>query len=125
LNVDKTQVQSGEVNVSKHVEEEKQTIEVPVEHEEVYVERRPVNRDTELDTDNRFSTTDAYQENGDIHIPVTEERIDVTKKDVVSEEVVIGKRKVQDTETVTENVRREEVDIDHTTNSPNGKKDRF
>lgn len=78
LNVDKTSVQSGEVNVNKHVEEE-QTIELPNEHEEVYVERRPVNRDTNLDTDNSFTT-------------------------------------------VTENVSREEVDIDHTTNSTNGKK---
>ena len=114
LNVDKERVQTGEVNVGKHVVEENQTIEVPVEREEVYVERRPVNEET---TGNSFDkdsglTGDAYQEGENIHIPVTEERVEVTKKDVVAEEIVVGKRKVQDTEVVNETVRREEADID-------------
>ncbi|MDN3427720.1 DUF2382 domain-containing protein [Microbacterium sp. APC 3898] len=118
LNVDKERVQTGEVNVGKHVVEENQTIEVPVEREEVYVERRPVNEET---TGNSFDkdsglTGDAYQEGENIHIPVTEERVEVTKKDVVAEEIVVGKRKVQDTETVNETVRREEADIDEDTN---------
>lgn len=118
LNVDKERVQTGEVNVGKHVVEENQTIEVPVEREEVYVERRPVNEET---TGNSFDkdsglTGDAYQEGENIHIPVTEERVEVSKKDVVAEEIVVGKRKVQDTETVNETVRREEADIDEDTN---------
>ncbi|MCZ8537939.1 DUF2382 domain-containing protein [Paenisporosarcina quisquiliarum] len=125
LNVDKTRVQTGEVNVNKHVVEEEQTVEVPVEREEVYVERRAVNRETGLDSTDDFTTTDAYQEDGTIHIPVSEEQVEVTKKDVVTEEIVIGKRKVQDTETVSENVRHEEVDIDDTTNTLNRDKDRF
>ncbi|WP_142826987.1 DUF2382 domain-containing protein [Planococcus soli] len=118
LNVDKERVQTGEVNVGKHVVEETQSIEVPVEREEVYVERRPVNEET---TGNSFDkdsglTGDAYQEGENIHIPVSEERVEVTKKDVVAEEIVVGKRKVQDTETVNETVRREEADIDEDTN---------
>jgi uncharacterized protein (TIGR02271 family) len=118
LNVDKERVQTGEVNVGKHVVEENQSIEVPVEREEVYVERRPVNEET---TGNSFDkdsglTGDAYQEGENIHIPVSEERVEVTKKDVVAEEIVVGKRKVQDTETVNETVRREEADIDEDTN---------
>ena len=121
LNVDKTRVQTGEVNVNKHIVEDEQTIEVPIEREEVYVERRPVERETDLDTTNGFATTDAYQEDGTIHIPVSEEQVEVTKKDVVTEEIVIGKRKIQDTETVSENVRREEVDIDDTTNTIDSK----
>lgn len=118
LNVDKERVQTGEVNVGKHVVEETQSVEVPVEREEVYVERRPVNEET---TGNSFDkdsglTGDAYQEGENIHIPVSEERVEVTKKDVVAEEIVVGKRKVQDTETVNETVRREEADIDEDTN---------
>lgn len=108
LHVNKDRVQTGEVNVGKHVVEDEQTIEVPVEREEVYVERRPVNEES---TDGGL-TGDAYQEGDNIHIPVTEERVDVSKTDVVSEEIVVGKRKVQDTETVSETVRREEADID-------------
>lgn len=118
LNVDKERVQTGEVNVGKHVVEENQSIEVPVEREEVYVERRPVNEETTGDTFDKDSglTGDAYQEGENIHIPVTEERVEVSKKDVVAEEIVVGKRKVQDTETVNETVRREEADIDEDTN---------
>ena len=118
LNVDKERVQTGEVNVGKHVVEENQSIEVPVEREEVYVERRPVNEET---TGNSFDKDsglngEAYQEGENIHIPVSEERVEVTKKDVVAEEIVVGKRKVQDTEIVNETVRREEADIDEDTN---------
>ena len=111
LNVDKERVQTGEVNVGKHVVEEQQTLEVPVEREEVYVERRAVNEET---TPGTAGLTDkgVYDDGDSIHVPVSEERVEVSKKDVVSEEIVVGKRKVQDTEVVNETVRREEADID-------------
>lgn len=114
LNVGKERVQTGEVNVGKHVVEEERTIEVPVEREEVFVERRPVNEDstTYNDRDGNFDSKDAYTEGDTIRVPLTEERVDVTKKDVVSEEIVVGKRKVTDTEQVNETVRKEVADID-------------
>ncbi|MBB5180195.1 uncharacterized protein (TIGR02271 family) [Planomicrobium koreense] len=113
LHVDKERVQTGEVNVGKHVVENEQTIEVPVEREEVYVERRPVNDSTaSTDTNHSFDSKDAYTEGDTIRVPLTEERVEVTKTDVVAEEIVIGKRKVQDTEHVKETVRKEVADID-------------
>lgn len=124
LQVNKDRVQTGEVNVGKHVVEDEQTIEVPVEREEVYVERRPVNEES---TEGGL-TGDAYQEGDNIHIPVTEERVNVSKTDVVNEEIVVGKRKVQDTETVSETVRREEADIDEDLDADdlgNSRKDRL
>ncbi|WP_033543970.1 YsnF/AvaK domain-containing protein [Planococcus sp. CAU13] len=118
LHVDKDRVKTGEVNVGKHVVEEQQSMEVPVEREEVYVERRPVDS----------STADAhgtgFNENESINVPVSEERVNVSKKDVVSEEIVVGKQKVQDTETVRETVRREEADIDEDTNLRDSTRDR-
>ncbi|AQQ54416.1 YsnF/AvaK domain-containing protein [Planococcus lenghuensis] len=107
LNVGKERVESGEVNVGKHTVEERQHVEVPVEHEEVVVERRPVNEETQAGVNDR-----AYDDNEEIHIPLTEERVEVSKKDVVGEEIVVGKRKVQDTEVVDETVRHEEADIE-------------
>ncbi|ANU27340.1 DUF2382 domain-containing protein [Planococcus versutus] len=126
LSVDKERVQTGEVNVGKHVVEEEQSIEVPVEREEVYIERRPVNEEvTGNSFDNESTLTgDAYQEGEDIHIPISEERVEVTKKDVVAEEIVVGKRKVQDTETVNETVRHEEADIEGDTESKDNKLNR-
>ncbi|MCJ1907794.1 YsnF/AvaK domain-containing protein [Planococcus ruber] len=123
LRVDKERVQTGEVNVGKHVVEDTQTIEVPVEREEVYIERRPVNEATDSATAGGLTGKDAYQDGENIHIPISEERVEVSKTDVVSEEIVVGKRKVQDTEQVTETTRREVADIDEDNDSTtNGRK---
>lgn len=116
LNVDKERVQTGEVNVGKHVVEEEQSIDVPVEREEVYVERRPVNDETGSGLNDR----DGFNDKDSIHVDVNEERVNVSKDDVVSEELVVGKRKVKDTEHVSETVRREEADIDEDNNANKG-----
>ena len=108
LNVDKERYQAGEVNVTKHVVEDTQTVEVPVTREEVYIERRPVTEE--------FAAGEVFDDGENIHIPVTEERVEVTKRPVVSEEIIVGKREVHDTETVSERVRREEAAIDRTDN---------
>jgi uncharacterized protein (TIGR02271 family) len=104
LNVDKERVQTGEVDIDKHVVTDEQTVEVPVTREEVFVERRKV--------DGEMADGEVFEDDDSIRIPVTEERVEVTKRPVVNEEIVVGKREVQDTETVSETVRREEVDID-------------
>ena len=73
--------------------------------EEVYVERHAVER-READT----SIGDSERET--IRVPVTEERVEVSKQPVVYEEVGIGKRVTQETETVSDTVRREELRVD-------------
>ncbi|MFN4214388.1 MULTISPECIES: DUF2382 domain-containing protein [Exiguobacterium] len=108
LQVNKERVQTGEVRVEKDVVEHEERIDVEVERDEVYVERRPVDGDRAA-TDHSF---DAKNERDEIRVPVTEERVDVTKKDVVAEEIVVGKEKVKDTETVRETVRKEEAHIE-------------
>ncbi|RJS61529.1 YsnF/AvaK domain-containing protein [Bacillus sp. PK3_68] len=106
LEVDKERIQKGEVYVEKEVVEEPRTINVNVERDEVYVERRPVN-----DAVSAQDSSPIVGEDDTIRIPITEERVEVTKKPVVSEELIIGKRKVQDTETVSDTVKREEAHI--------------
>lgn len=103
LEVDKNRVQTGEVDVSKRVVEETKTVEVPVEREEIVIERKKVNDSTRSDGD---------MEDKEFTIPVSEEQIEVTKKPVVTEEVKIGKEKVQDTKQVKETVEKETVDVD-------------
>lgn len=105
LDVDTKEVQVGEVHVSKRVVEETQTIEVPVEHEEIVVKRRPV------DSEHEARGNMAMKEE-DIVIPLTEEKINVTKEPVITEEVTIEKRKVTDTKHVTEKVEKEVLDVD-------------
>ncbi|WP_159315738.1 DUF2382 domain-containing protein [Mammaliicoccus sciuri] len=107
LNVDKENVETGEASIDKHVVEEEQEFDVPVEREEVTIERRPVNEKVDED----FNAND----DDSVHIPLHEERVKVEKENVVSEEIVIKKNKVQDTEHVSEKVRHEEADINNPT----------
>jgi len=102
LKVSKTPVQTGEVSVRKEVHTEQKTITVPVEREEVVIERRPVS--------GHAATGDIQAE--EIRIPVKEEKVHVEKEAVVTEEVSVGKRKVQDTEHVSGTVRKEEVKVE-------------
>jgi len=104
LRADKETVNAGEVNVRKEVHTEHQQITVPVEHEEVVVERRPAT--------GRAASGEMKSE--EIRIPVKEERVKVTKEPVVKEEVVVGKRKTRETRTVGGDVRKEDVKVEST-----------
>ena len=102
LRVGKRAVEAGEVVVGKHVETEHKQVPVNVKREEVVIERRPVNRET--------GASDIREDQ--IRVPLTEEEVVVDKRAVVKEELVIGKRVVEDQKTVDVDVRREEFDID-------------
>lgn len=104
LNVNKERVQAGEVRLHKDVVEEQKTVNVPVTHEEVYVERRPV-------TDGQVDDTPIGQDET-IRVPVSEEQVNVNKNTVVTGEVAVGKRAVQETQQVSDTVRREEARLD-------------
>lgn len=105
LDVAKERVQTGEVEVNKEVVEEQKTVHVPVTHEEVYVERQEVGGRT-------ADTTTPIGSDETIHVPIVEEKVEVSKKPVVTEELVIGKRQVTETEQVTDNIKREEAKVE-------------
>jgi len=104
LHAEKHPVETGEVRVRKEVHTETKSIEVPVRHEEVVIERTPVH--------GRAATGGTIREGEEIRIPVSEEQVDVSKHAVVTEEVKVGKRVVQDTERVSGQVRKEEVHVE-------------
>jgi uncharacterized protein (TIGR02271 family) len=102
LQARKTSVETGRVHLGKEVVEEQRTMQVPVTHEEVYLERHPVERrpaDTAIDA----------SESETIRVPVREEHVEVEKQPVVYEEVGVGKRVTQETQQVSDTVRREEL----------------
>lgn len=105
LDVDTNEVKTGEVNVHKEVIKDTETVEVPVEREEVVVERKPV-------TDHDGAETDEITTEDTMNIPVKEDQIEVTKKPVVTEEVEVRKETHKDTKKVSEEVRHEELDVD-------------
>jgi uncharacterized protein (TIGR02271 family) len=119
LNVTKQPVQTGEVGLHKEVVTEQKTIDVPVTHEEVFLERRPV-------IGNAAPDTTPIGE-GEIRVPLSEERVNVHKETVETGEVSIGKRTVQETQHVSDTVKREEAHIEQQGDAPihGTKSDRF
>jgi uncharacterized protein (TIGR02271 family) len=104
LQARKSPVETGRVELGKEVVEQQRTMDVPVTREEVYVERRPVER--------RPSDQPIGTEGESIRVPVREEQVEVEKQPVVYEEVGVGKRVTQDTQKVSDTVRREELRTD-------------
>jgi len=100
----KRTVQTGEVRLQTDVVEEQRTVDVPVTHEEVYVDQHAVDR--------RPSDRPMSETGQTIEVPVHDEEVTVEKRAVVYEEVEVGKRTVQETEHVDATVRREELRID-------------
>ncbi len=112
LHAEKRPVETGEVTVRKEVHTETKTLEVPVKREEVVIERTAVHGRTSTEGIGSGDLREGEQ----IRIPVSEERVSVSKDAVVTEEVKVGKRVVHDTEKVSGEVRKEEVKVEQTGN---------
>ena len=98
--------EAGAMRVRKRVRTDREQISVPTRHEEVSVERVPVEG---------REAPEAEIGEDEVTMPVTEEEVVVEKRPVVKEEIRVRKDVVEDEEVVEEDVRREEVDVeDHT-----------
>ena len=93
------------MRIRKHVVHDTETVKVPVEREEIHVERVPL--------DERVAADDAKLSEGTQDIVTHEERPVVNKETVGVEKIKIGKEAVQDTETVSGKVAKEQIDIDN------------
>ena len=102
--------EAGALRVRKRVRTDRETIEVPTRHEEVTVERVPVEGEA----------SEAQIGDDEVSVPVTEEEVVVEKRPVVKEEVRVRKDVVEDTEVVEEDVRREEVEVEDDTERRGG-----
>lgn len=106
LQANKQTVERGQVRLGKDVVEEEQTFNVPVSHDEVYIQRHPSSGQVSDMPINEESANESYQ------VPIREEEVNVQKTPVVREEVELGKRSVQENQRVSDTVRREEARID-------------
>jgi uncharacterized protein (TIGR02271 family) len=93
---------AGEVGVHKEVETQHVSESVPVMHEEVTVERRPIQEGMH---------GKARIEEDEVRVPIREEELVVDKRVVPTEEIVVKKRQVVENETVEADLRRERVDV--------------
>ena len=104
LNVSKERVDAGAVNLRKNVTTEHKSVTVPVDREEVVIERRTVNK--------KVAPGDMDLKGETIRVPVSEEKVRVTKEAVVTEEVSVGKKKVTGQETVGADLKKEELVVE-------------
>ncbi|WP_288865642.1 PRC and DUF2382 domain-containing protein [uncultured Corynebacterium sp.] len=105
LNVSKDRVETGQVRLRKYVVNETETVEVPVEREEVRVVREPI---TDADRANYDGNIGEQEASVTLH----EDRVNVAKESVPVEKVSLEKDTVQDTERVSEDVRKERFETD-------------
>jgi uncharacterized protein (TIGR02271 family) len=101
----KERINKGEIRLRKEVITEHQTVNVPVTREEVVVEQVPASGSRPISGN--------IGDQGEVRIPVSEERVHVTKEPVVTSEVRVQKRAVQDTQQVSDDVRHEEVRVEN------------
>jgi uncharacterized protein (TIGR02271 family) len=102
VKVHKQPVETGDVTLRKEVHTEHKHIDVPVTKEEVVIERHPASG----------NTTGNITGNETIRVPVREEHVQVEKETVATDEVSVGKRKVQQTEGVDTTIRKEDVRVE-------------
>src|SRR5215203_6506151 len=106
--------EAGALRVRKRVRTDREQLRVPTRHEEVSVERVPV--------EGREASGAEIGED-EIVMPVTEEENVVEKRPVVKEEIRVRKDVVEGEEVVEEDVRREEVDIEDATTTRGSSRD--
>jgi uncharacterized protein (TIGR02271 family) len=92
--------------ITKEPVTEKKTIEVPVTHEELVVEKRPAKDSS--------SAQGPVKSKTEIKVPLNREEVEVTKKPFVKEEVVVKKKPVTETKTVSDTVTSVKINMSGT-----------
>ena len=109
LNVNK-RTETKYATVRKEPITETKTLQVPVTHEEIKIERRrPASGTT-------TSTVGPVQSKTEFKVPLSREEVEVTKEPFVKEEVVLTKVPVTETKTVSYTITSEKVDVSPSTN---------
>ncbi len=103
LNVSKRATQQGEATITKEPYAETKTVEVPLTHEEVTIERRPPSGSIKAET--------PISSRQEIKVPLRKEEVQITKDPYVKEEISVKKKPVTEKRIVREQVTSEKVKI--------------
>jgi uncharacterized protein (TIGR02271 family) len=100
-----------EITITKEPIRETKTEQVQLIHEEIEIERRPVNNlSNSIDDNSTSEDIQPVESKTEIKIPLKREEAEVTKKPYVKEELVIRKKPITETRQVTEEVTFEQID---------------
>src|SRR5918994_2014882 len=99
-----------EVTITKEPTKETKTEQVQLMHEEINIERRPVNNLTDsANTSTTKEDVPQIESKTEIKIPLKREEIEVTKKPYVKEEIVIKRKPVSETRRISEEITTEQI----------------
>jgi len=98
-------VEESQTTITKEPVTETKTMEVPVTHEEVSIERRKPTGDQ------TYTDQKPVNSREDIEIPLKSEEVEVSKTPYVKEEVVVKKKPITETRELTEEVTSEKVNV--------------
>src|ERR1051325_8208802 len=93
----------SEATITKEPVTETKTVDVPLTHEEISVERRPASGSTKAER--------PVQSKTETKVPLKQEEVQVTKQPYVKEEVSVKKKPITETRTVTDKVTSEKVKV--------------
>ena len=110
--------EAGRARLRKYITTETVSRTVPVSHEELTVTREPI---TDANRGAALSGGDLTEEEHEVVL--TEEHAVAAKETVPVERVQVGKKVVEDTETVEAQVREEHIDLDGDTRVENTTRD--
>ncbi len=119
LKVGTRREETGRARLRKYVVTEQQSVTVPVSREEVRVQREPI---TDANRGAAESGADITEEEHEITLHA--ERPVVNKETVAVERVKVGTETVRDEETVTGEVRKEQIELDDDTDGGRDTKDK-
>jgi uncharacterized protein (TIGR02271 family) len=102
--------ETGRARLRKYIVTDTETVQVPVSREEVRIEREPI---TDANRDAAYSGGDITEEEHEVTLHA--ERPVVGTETEAVERVRLGKETVTDTETVSGEVRKEQIELDDPT----------
>ena len=112
-----------EAKVIKKPVKETKSVEVDLTHEELIIEKRPIDDNTSSSSSSTTTASqsaaqssplpseDMTQSKIEISIPLKKEDVVVSKKSFVKEEIIIKKKPVTETKTITEQLISEKVSV--------------
>ena len=119
LDITKTEV-IDEVIITKEPVKDTKTEQIPVMHEELTIEIRPVTNDQSSSYNNNNNNNNSMEQKKEIlktvenktniRIPLKREEVEVSRTPYVKEEIVVKKKPVTETRTVSEEIITEKVE---------------
>ena len=96
-----------EAKIIKEPTKETQTVEVELMHEELIIEKRPVDKTSPSSS----TSEEVVRSKTEIIIPLKKEDMIIEKKPYVKEEIIIKKKQVSETKTISEQLISEKVSV--------------